>query len=74
MKRHTTTVMSVFLTPVHPLKGVFSRIVHHLVIIQMVKQTVQLFRKRYTKDVTTVQQSTRVVNSSMCIEHIINPV
>jgi peroxiredoxin len=40
----------------------------------MVKQTVQLFRKKYTEDVTAVQQSTYVVNSSMCIEHIINPV
>jgi hypothetical protein len=42
-------------------------------VIQTVKETVQLFRKKYTEDVTVVQQLTRVVDSSMCIEHIINP-
>jgi hypothetical protein len=42
-------------------------------VIQTVKETVQLFRKKYTKDMTAVQQLTRVVDSSMCIEHIINP-
>jgi hypothetical protein len=33
----------------HPLKCVVSRIVHHTPVIQTVKQTVQLFKERYTK-------------------------
>jgi hypothetical protein len=74
MKHHTATVICVLSTPTHPLKCVASRIVHHVPIIQMVKQTVQLFRKKYIEDVTVVQQSTRITDSSMCIEYIINPV
>jgi hypothetical protein len=46
---------------------------HRAQVIQMVKHTIQLFRERYTEDVMTVQQMTRIVDSSMCIEHIINP-
>jgi hypothetical protein len=72
VKRRATTVMSVLSTPVHPLKCVTSRIVHRASVIQTVKQTIPFFRKRYTEDVTTVQQSTHVTDSSMCIEHIIN--
>jgi hypothetical protein len=60
VKRRATTVMSVLSTPVHPLKCVTSRIVHRASVIQTVKQTIPLFRKRYTEDVTTVQQSTHV--------------
>jgi hypothetical protein len=64
--------MGILLTPVNPLKSIALRTVHHVPVIQTVKQMVQLFRKRYTEDVTVVQQSTHVVDSSMCIEHIIN--
>jgi hypothetical protein len=39
----------VILVPVHPLECVVSRIMHHAPIAQTVKQTIQLFRKRYTK-------------------------
>jgi hypothetical protein len=55
MKCRAITVMDVLLTPTHPLKCVVSRIMHHASVTQMVKQTVQLFRKRYTEDVTAVQ-------------------
>jgi hypothetical protein len=74
MKHHVATVMDVLLTPVHPLKCVALRIVHRAPVIQTVKQTVALFRKRYTEDVTVMQQLTHVMDSSMCIKHIINPV
>jgi hypothetical protein len=74
VKHRAATVINVLLTSTHPLNCVASRIVHHAPVIQTVKQTVQLFRKRYTEDVTVVHQSTRVTDSSMCIEHIINPV
>jgi hypothetical protein len=33
-----------------------------------------IFQKRYTEDVTVVQQLTHVADPLMCIEHIINPV
>jgi hypothetical protein len=55
------------------LKCVALRTVQHALVIQTIKQTVQLFRKKYTEDVTAVQQLTRVADSSMCIEHIIDP-
>jgi hypothetical protein len=42
-------------------------------VIEMVKYTIQLFREMYTKDVAAVQWSTHVADSSICIEHIINP-
>jgi hypothetical protein len=74
VKYRAATVMGVILTPAHPLKCVALKIVHGTAVIQMVKQTVQLLTKRYTEDVTVVQQLTRVTESSMCIEHIINPV
>jgi hypothetical protein len=74
MKRRAATIIGVFLTPAHPLKCVASRIMHRAPVIQTVKQTDQLFRKMYIEDVTIVQQLTRVTDSSMCIEHIINPV
>jgi hypothetical protein len=32
------------------------------------------FQRKAHRDVTAVQQMTRVADSSMCIEHIINPV
>jgi hypothetical protein len=66
-------VTGVLLVHMHPLKCVALRTVHHALVIQTVKQTVQLFSKRYTEDVTTMQQLTRVVGTSMCIEHIIDP-
>jgi hypothetical protein len=72
MKHRATTVMGVLLTPAHPLKCVASRTVYHASVIQTVKQTVQLFRKMYTEDVTVVQQLAHVMDSSICIEHIIN--
>jgi hypothetical protein len=72
MKHHAATVMGVLLTPANPLKCITLRIVHHASVTRTVKQTVQLFRKRYREDVMTVQQSTRVADSSMCVEHIIN--
>jgi hypothetical protein len=49
-----------------------SRTVHHASVIQAVKQTVQLPKKVH-KDVTIAQLLTCVVNSSRCVEHIINP-
>jgi hypothetical protein len=73
MKRRAATVTAVVLIQVHPLKHVVSRAVHRASVIQIGKQVVQLFRERYTEDMTVVQQSTRVMDSSMCIEHIINP-
>jgi hypothetical protein len=73
VKHHTATVMGVLSTPAQPLKCVALRTMHRASVIQTVKQTIQLFRKRYTEDVTVVQQSTRVADSSMCIKHIINP-
>jgi hypothetical protein len=72
MKRRTATVMGVLSAPAHPLKCVALIAVHCAWVTQTIKQTVQLFRKRYTKDVMVVQQLTRVAESSMCIEHIIN--
>jgi transposase InsO family protein len=50
------------------------RTVRRALIIQTIKQMVQLFRKRYTEDMMVVQQLTRVTDSSLCIKHIINPV
>jgi hypothetical protein len=74
MKRRTTIVTGVLWTPAHPLKCVTLITVHRAPVTQIVKQTAQLFRKRYTEDVTTVQQLIRVADSLMCIEHIINQV
>jgi riboflavin synthase len=73
MKCRAAIVIGVILIQAHPRKHVISRTVHRASIIQMVKQTVQLFRKRYIEDMTVVQQSICVIDSSMCIEHIINP-
>jgi hypothetical protein len=70
VKHHAATVMGVLSTPTCPLERVALRTMYHTLVIQMV----QLYRKRYTEDVMIMQQSTRVVDSSMCIEHIINPV
>jgi PHP family Zn ribbon phosphoesterase len=72
MKRCAATVMDVLSSPVHSLKCIASLIVHHAPFTQMVKQIVQHFRKRYTEDVTVVQQLTRVTDLSICIKHIIN--
>jgi hypothetical protein len=63
--------MGVVSVPMRPLEYVISRIVYRASIIQTVKQTVQLFREVH-RDITAVQLSTRVADSSMCIEHIIN--
>jgi hypothetical protein len=49
------TVTGVLLVYAHPLKCIASRTVLPALVIQMVKQTVQLFRERYTEDVTPVQ-------------------
>jgi hypothetical protein len=73
VKRRVATIMGIVLVPTRPLKCVVSRTMHRAPVIQTVKQTIQLFRERY-RDVTTVQLSTRVADSSICIEHIINPV
>jgi hypothetical protein len=46
-------------------------------VCQLSRRSSKLFNfleKRYIEGVTAVQQSTRVADSSMCIEHIINPV
>jgi hypothetical protein len=40
--------MGILLALAHSLKCVISRTVHHASVIQTVKQTVQLFRERYT--------------------------
>jgi hypothetical protein len=66
--------MGVVSVHAHPLKCIISIIVHRAPIIQTVKQTDQLLREMYTEDVMAVQHTTRVADSSMCIEHIINPV
>jgi hypothetical protein len=67
------TVTGILLVHAHPLECVALRTMHRAPVIQTAKQTVQLFSKRYTEDVTAVQQLTHVVDSSMCIDHIINP-
>jgi hypothetical protein len=46
--------------------------VHRVPVTQTVKKMIQLFREMCTEDVMVVQQSARVVNLSLCIEHIIN--
>jgi hypothetical protein len=73
MKRHAATVTDVVSIQTHSLNHVVSRTIHRASVIQTVKQTVQLFRKGYTENVTVVQQLTRVADSSICIEHIISP-
>jgi hypothetical protein len=55
VKHHAATVKGVHLTPVHPLKCIALKTMHHVPVIQTVKQTVPLFRKRYTEDMTVVQ-------------------
>jgi hypothetical protein len=47
VKRHSATLMGIIFIPVRPLAHVTLKIVHHVSVIQMVKQTVQHFRKRY---------------------------
>jgi hypothetical protein len=66
--------MGILLILAHLLEYAILRTMHHALVIQTVKQTVQLFRERYIEDVTIVQQTTHVADLSMCIEHIINPV
>jgi hypothetical protein len=60
VKHRAAIVMGVLLTRVHPLKCVALRTVHYASVIQTIMQTVQLFRKGYTEDMTAVQQSTHV--------------
>jgi hypothetical protein len=67
VKHRAATLIGVLSTLTHPLKCVALRIVHRASVIQTIKQTGQLFRKKYTEDVTVVQQSTRVADSSMRI-------
>jgi hypothetical protein len=43
------TVMNVILIPACPLMRVVLKNIHHTLVIQMVKQTIQLFRERYTQ-------------------------
>jgi hypothetical protein len=74
MKRHAATVMGVLSIPARPLECIVLRIVHRVPVIQTVKQTVQPFREKVHRDVTVMQQATCVTDSSMYIEHIINPV
>jgi hypothetical protein len=62
------TVTCIVLVHAHPLECITSRTVHHASVIQMVKQTIQLFCKIYTEDVMVVQQLTRVADLSMCRE------
>jgi hypothetical protein len=49
MKCHAATVMDIILVPARPLKCVILRTMHRAPIIQTAKQTVKLFRERYTK-------------------------
>jgi hypothetical protein len=72
MKHRATTVTDVVSIQAHPLKRVTSRTVHHALVIQTIKQTVQLPEKVHG-DVMTTQLLTRVADSSRCVEHIINP-
>jgi hypothetical protein len=65
VKHRAGIVMGVLLTPMHPLKYVPSRTVYDALVTWTVKQIVQLFIKRYTEDVTAMQQSIRVADSSM---------
>jgi hypothetical protein len=74
MKHHAATVMGIISVHVPPLKCAILRIVQCAPVVQAVKQTIQLFRKRYTEDMTAMQQMTHVADLSMCIKHIINPV
>jgi hypothetical protein len=71
MKRRGATII---VAVINPIKCVASRIMHRAPVIQTVKQTDQLFRKRYIEGVMVMQQLTHVADSSMCIEHIINTV
>jgi hypothetical protein len=71
-KHRTTTVMDAASVPTPAFNDVASRTVRHVSIIQTIKQIIQLLKKLH-RDVTAVQLSTRVVNSSRCKEHIINP-
>jgi hypothetical protein len=48
-KHHNATVMGVVSIPVHPLMHVALKTMHHAQVIQTVKQTVQLFREKYTE-------------------------
>jgi ABC-type antimicrobial peptide transport system permease subunit len=71
VKRHTAIVMGVILIPTHPLECVVSRTAHRVPVIQTVKQIVQLFRERYIDGCAVIDAC--VMDSSMYIEHIINP-
>jgi hypothetical protein len=43
------TVMGVLLIPAHPLKCVILRTMRRVPVIQTAKQTIQLFREKYTE-------------------------
>jgi hypothetical protein len=49
LKRRAATVMGVILAPTRLLERAILRAVHHAPVIQTVKQTVKLFKKRYTE-------------------------
>jgi hypothetical protein len=70
-ERHAATVLGVILFPALAINSDSSRTMCHATVIQAVKQTVQLPKKH--RDMTAVQLSTRVADSSRCIEYIINP-
>jgi hypothetical protein len=64
--------MGVISFPMPTINGDASGTVNHAPVIQMVKQIVQLLKKVH-RDMTAMQLSTRVADSSRYIEYIINP-
>jgi hypothetical protein len=48
-KHRDVIVTCIVLIPARPLTRVTSKIVHHATVIQVGKQTIQLFRERYTE-------------------------
>jgi hypothetical protein len=62
------------LTPAHPLKFVALITMHPVSVTQTVNQTVHFLKKMYTENMTVVQLLIRIVDSLMCIKHIINSV
>jgi hypothetical protein len=49
VKRRVAIVIGIVLVPVRSLEYVVSRTIHRVLVIQTVKQIVQLFRERYTE-------------------------
>jgi hypothetical protein len=62
--------MGTILFPALAIDSDALRTVHRALVIQVVKQTIQLPKKVH-RDVITAQLLTRIADSSRCVEHII---